>query len=268
MTTKCENCGQPLLEGDTECWQCGRKVTSAVGGATTAQVKQKWGQASSSSEIPALAVYGGLTVFLIVLALLVTIYLGRQPLVQAASQAPSDGWAFVTNRPRDFVLMLPESWAILDEHDAEGDAFDRLVTASPRLTQATYPLGNMAEDLRVLFVAAEGIDAGQAGDDPAPAQFVVVAGSDLLNRLSNEEAQAVAERAAAADQIDLVEAMYVDDFDRSHLFLATRIPTESGELICRQQFVVGDSSSLIVAACGPDQQLSGAILESFQRLAE
>lgn len=269
MTTRCENCGQPLLEGDTECWQCGQQVAGGpVGEAASLQARQKWEEASSSAELSPMVVYGGLTVFLIILALLATIYLGRQPLVQAASQAPPDGWAFISNLSREFVLMLPESWALFDEHDMEEEAFSRLVATNPTLTQATYPLGIVAEDLHILFVAADGSGEESAELIEAPEQFVVVAQSALLNRLSTEEALAEARAAADAGVAELVEAEYVDNFAKSHLSLVVRIPTENGELPCRQQLIVGVSSNLIVAACGPDQQLSTSILESFQRLTE
>ncbi len=268
MASNCINCGQPLLENDASCWQCGQPVDEANASvADSPLVKDKWEETSSSSNISALAIYGGLTILLLLSALAVTIYLGRQPLVQAANQRAAAGWAHVTNLRRDFTFLAPVEWELydFDDSDAVDDAFAQLLASRPELTAATRPLSAAADDLLILFVA---IGQGAIGEGVSP-EFVVVAQSRALNDLTSDEAIIAARRIAEETGVATVSAAdYVEDFAKSHLSLDVEIPLETYELHCQQQFVTGVSVSLIVAGCGPNEVVLEEILSSFQRLSQ
>ncbi len=66
---------------------------------------------------------------------------------------------------------------------------------------------------------------------------------------------------------------YIDDFDRSHLSIDVEVQLDGideGILRCRQQFIRGDSESMLVSLCGPRRYYQNRqfeiskILDSFQ----
>jgi hypothetical protein len=134
------------------------------------------------------------------------------------------------------------------------------------LIAGTYPLGEAVDDLELAIVGF-----GPAmGVDIIPA-FMVVATSNKLNRLSYEDAEIF----LVEGDFSLAELRYIDNFDRSHLSITTETTLDGSEnsIRCRQQFVKGEESGMLVSLCAPSyryavhQFLFEEILNSFQRLS-
>lgn len=263
MTQRCTNCNQLLLDDDTACWQCGQPVMG--GGANTGAARATAAPKPSqpTTDVPALLVYSILTVVVILLALAVTIYLGRQPLVQATSQRAPDGWLLVANVNRDFTLIQPENWMMVDADasDQPDDPLNQVLDRNPIYATVLAPLGELTDELYTLYIAAS-----EPLTTTRPGAFLVVVRSRTLNQLTPDDALRRAAALAEANGLTLYNAEYVDNYDKSHVYLNLLIPTEAGLLHCQQQFIPGRGDSLLLSACGSDQNEIGQILDSFQRL--
>lgn len=72
MSRRCPNCDQRLLEDEAVCWHCGARLEAvADNSATTRHIDPEQTIFDRS-----LVIYGGLTVFVALAALLLTLYLG------------------------------------------------------------------------------------------------------------------------------------------------------------------------------------------------
>ncbi len=247
------------MAGDVSCWQCGHPVPGALEATATAEtVKEQWSSEASGRSLSALAFYAGLTTLVMILALAVTLYLGNQPLVQSFSQRAPDGWSFVTGRDRSFTLLLPDEWALFDDSSPAPGRLQQLLADNPAFTEALRPLSKQADDIQILLLALN--DQVPAGEQPA--SFIVVARSHALSTLTVQEVIDLANES----EITSLEAQYVENFDKSHIFIDANIPLATGMRDCRQQFHPGETSSLLLAVCGRGQNDLVHALDSFQRL--
>lgn len=257
---KCPSCDQTILPDDATCWQCGHRFKDEP---NAPNVKEQWQEASEADN--PLPVYIGLTAIIIILALVLTVSLGRQPLVQASTQVPAEGWQIVVNEPRSFIVHIPEAWTFYDAFDSTtSDVFNEQVITSQLFSHATRPLGEFVDDARPIFVAV----TEPLTDKPNPDQFFLIVRSDTLNQWTPEQAIS----ASSESNVEIVSSENVENFDKSHAFFWPRIPYAGGELNCRQQFVDGNREepehnyAMLVIACGPDANTSVEILDTFQRL--
>lgn len=251
---KCPNCDQTILPDDVTCWQCGHQLKDEP---AAPNVKESWQDAEQPNM--ALAVYVGLTAFIIIMAIVITISLGRQPLVQAASQVPAEGWQIAVNEPRSLIVHLPASWHYYDAFDVSNTTtFNELVVGNQLFSQATRPLGEFVDDAQPIFLAT----VAPLAEEPNPNQFVLVVRSVSLNQWSATQALAAAQEGG----VEIVEGENVEDFDKSHAFLQVRIPFGEGEIGCRQQYIDGAGYGMLVTACGDNANISADILKTFQRL--
>lgn len=259
---KCENCGQTLLADDTACWQCGYPVGGEQSPPLEApQLREKWQQETGEeAKVRPVIVYSVVTVVVVCLALAVTLYLGRQPLVQAAVQLPPEGWDFISNIQRTFTTAVPESWTLfdIDDTDAVADEFDTLLSDHPILTEATAPLGTAVEDTYVIYGSGPVDETG----DLETEGFLVVARSNLLNDMTPDALLAL----ATESDMDVNNGEYVENFDKSHLSLDVDIPDGEETLRCRQQIIPGVAYTMIVSVCGRDHNELARVLDLFQRL--
>jgi hypothetical protein len=257
---RCEHCGQPALEGDVACWQCGRPLPAASEGAPAVGLS---GPAEAiSPSLGAVGLYAGLTAAVILAAVLVMAALGRQPLLLVDGRVrPPPDWRELTPAGRAFIIRLPESWAI-EEPGAGYDLGDELRELA---SAATRPLGREVTDLEILFVA-------QSPPPPVPAApaFLVVARSRALNRLNYGAAAALANQ----NDTPASDVVFVDHLAKSHLQLDVPVAAETaGSLICRQQFILGRDEAMLVSLCAPAIRHGvylatfARILASFQRLS-
>ena len=253
------------LETDSKCWHCGQPLPGREdAGGKKVKVRDSWTRDSGPASI---AIFGGLTLLVVVAALLVMSSLGGQPQLQIrlGTRARPD-WTFFTASDGRFTVTLPNSWTWQDGTDpAAAAALQTHLDAGERYQLASQPFGAETEDLTILF-AAEGPQPGN-GEPP----FMIVASSPLLNQLTYKEAVVF----LLNSDYDLQQARYVDNFDKSHVSIIVnpRVDDTSGQAIrCRQQFVLGREESLLASLCAPAGRFSAysnqfnEILTSFQHL--
>lgn len=277
MTRRCPYCDQTLLPDETICWQCGRPVEpEATPGAARKPVtiQDRW-QEEQGVSLSALTIYTVLTALVIVAVVLGTIYLGQQPRLQAgANMERPEGWLWVNESDNDFLLLLPESWRVVDPETEQGELrLSATVANHPEWRRALAPLGKLDDQLSYLFLAE-----GQVAPEAAPGTeaVVLVAQSRLLNQLAPTELGTVAEELAAKDAaITVIESELVGavpGVEAAHLSLV--IETGAGNagepLRCRQQLIPGTLNALLISACAPAEWQQEAtirrIMDSFQRL--
>ncbi len=270
MRIRCENCGRAALDNDEVCWHCGRPLPGREGaGRKKVRARESWTRDGGPGSI---AVFGGLTLAVVVAAALVMAALGRQPQLQVrlGTRTPP-GWTFLTPAAGRFTITLPDDWTWLDAADPDDAAqLEVLEEQQPRLRLATHPLGAETDDMDLLFAAGNPL-RGQA-ERP----FLVVAASPLLNRLTYQEAV----NFLAGSDYDILAVRFVDDFDKSHVAILVDTPladaairSQDGQIIrCRQQFVLGQEQSLLLSLCAPAETFDAyantfdQILASFQHL--
>lgn len=264
METRCPNCQQPLLSGDTACWQCGWQLAEPVPAAADATVLSA---PPARAQVPALWIYAALTAFLVIMAGILLHQLGKQPLVQvsAGGRMPAD-WQRVTTHGRTLTLDLPPGWTWLDQEDpSQADAFAALLARRQGLLSLTYPLGRQDPNAALIFAAAPAAVIDLAAE---PVTLVVIR-SPVLSRLSAEAALATV---AEAD-VELVDGRQVPNYDKTHTsFLLEMDVAGVGRVRCRQQFFHDEPDSLLLAVCGHPQQFRfyaqqvEEILATVQRL--
>ena len=257
---RCPRCDQQLLPDEVVCWQCGYRIREDVEGKAVEE------RAVANPGLPTpVIVYGLLTAFVIVAALLVTASLGRQPRLQAAGVPLEDGWQVVADDAQTFSVYLPQTWTWFDVSDGEGEqAIAQLLASAPEYLKATEPLTGYVEDEEVLFLA-QGSDAPGLGSGLGA--FLVAVRSETLNGLTPGEAIGL-----ARENKDLVtEARQVNDIDRSYVALRIEYDEQNGELHCRQQFTTGEQFALLLAFCYTPgrfrEDAANTIMQSAQRLA-
>jgi hypothetical protein len=234
-----------------------------------AKARESWSRLGGPGSI---ALFAGLTVLVVVAAILVMTSLGQQPQLQLRlGTRTSPGWSLLTPANQAFAVSLPESWSWLDASDPEATAELRALRRDePRLRLATYPLGAETDDMHVLFAAG----------DPLPGQgqtpILVIAASPLLNRLSYRETVIF----LSESDYDIRGVRFVDDFDKSHVEILADTPVDprsdraerAATIRCRQQFVLGRQESLLASLCAAPGRFEAyantfdQILASFQHL--
>ena len=269
----CPYCDQRLLADEVVCWHCGRPLATAAQEAPDTQgapakqgdtAKQGapdragQGQQQAKQRYSPAGVYGALTALVIAGALAFTIFLGRQPRLQATEVALPEAWNIVADRDETFTVYLPEAWQTLDVgvEDEAQQLRDRLAQ-DEAYRAATLPLGGFVEDDEALFLATGSEDS----------VFFLVMSSVVLNRLSEQEAIGLAQQADTT----VVAANRVQNPGGSHAALRVELPQIGASgLSCRQQFRPGSRFSLLVALCSERERLNpdaaDTILASFQRL--
>ncbi len=264
MDRRCPYCDQLLLSDDTVCWQCGRAL---AGANETATARDLWQEAGRQLQLSPRLFYGGLTLLLVVAALLLTAFLGRQPRLPAARTDLPAGWAWFRNSHNDFILFLPRTWELLDPGTAERQAaVDWLMESEAALRRSYEPLGLLDDELQTIFYAT-----GPLPSQPHAEGLLLVGSSRALNQLSPAELLSVAASGAAQLGLALETAQEVEEGGESHVLLDLLLESDAGARRCRQQLYPGVRELLLVVACAPPesgpQQTLAEILGSFQRLS-
>lgn len=274
MSAACPNCGKPVLPIDTTCWHCGYALpkrpkappparaprqTPAAGSVSAAE------SAAADYDLRALAIYGLLTVAVVVALWLVMRALGQQPvLVRSAALAGGD-WVSVTDADLRYTLSLPAGWQWLDVGYRDQEALlAAVIERQGYVAQALDPLGQAAGDVATLAVAANTRDLN--GPDPIP--FVVVGRSERLANLSPEDALAL-----LAGRDPAVAETAIDRHLAGQPQARFDLLDSANSYQCRHLFVAdAGAGGYLVAACAPPAEYGrlrstlDAILDSFQLL--
>ena len=146
MSRHCPNCDQRLLADEQVCWQCGAQLQPQTEPAPVATVS---GNARSWRSDP-LVIYGAITGFVILIALLLTGYLGRLPRSQVTVGNPPEGWVVAGDPSRTFALFLPEDWFL---HLEEDNALSTALGQHDFYRLALSPLVDYVEDDEVTLLS-------------------------------------------------------------------------------------------------------------------
>lgn len=264
MDRRCPRCNQLVLPDDTVCWQCGRALLEE---SEAVAAREVWRKAGQQPQLSPRLFYGGLTLLLVVAALLLTVFLGRQPRLQAARTDLPAGWAWFRNSHNDFTLFLPRTWELLDPGTEDRQAaMDQFVESEVELRHSYNPPGLLDDALQTIFYAA-----GPIPGRPSAEGYVLVGSSRALNQLSPAELLSVAAAGAAEMNLTLEAAHEVEEGGESYVLLTVLMETDEGSRRCQQQLYPGVQELLFVVACAPPenpaQQTLADILGSFQRLS-
>ncbi len=267
MSATCPNCGKPVLPTDTTCWHCGYALPKRPKTAPPARAARQAPAevAAADYDLRALAVYGLLTLAIILSLWLVMRALGRQPtLVRNAALGVGD-WASVTDAELRYTLSLPADWQWLDLAYRDQQALlAEVIDRQGYVALALDPLGRIAGDVATLAVAANTRDPNAA--EPIP--FVVIGHSERLRDLSPEDALAL----LAGHEPPATETA-VDSHLAGQPQARFTILDLANAYQCRHLFVADpDAAGYLVAACAPPADFGtlrddlDAILDSFQLL--
>ncbi len=278
MSEACPNCGKPVLPTDTACWHCGfalpkrPKARAAEkpplpprAGPLTRERTADATTGPADINLRALAVYGLLTLAVIVSLWLVMRALGRQPvLVRGAALAGGD-WVAVTDSELRYTLSLPTDWQWLDvAYRDQSDLLAQVIDRRPTIGRALAPLGEPAGDVEVLAVALGTQDLTE--DTAIP--FAVIGRSARLRTVGPQTAL----DALAATDLSLTEAA-VDSRLAGQTQARFKVFDAADAYHCRHLFVANpDSYGYLVAACAPQatygtlQHQLDDILDTFQLL--
>jgi hypothetical protein len=274
----CENCGRPILLADITCWHCGyslpdrkkSRIGQDTGVASTARL---FGAARPSDpttgedgkyNFRAIALYGTLTLFVIMGLMIVLSVLGRYPtLVRSANLALGSDWIAVTDADLRYTISLPDSWQWLDlAYRDQQMVLPLLIERQPYINRALQPLGEAADDIEILSIAVNALTL----EETAPRPFVVIARSEGLRELTpqavlnllNGYSLPVSEQSIDRRLAGQPQARY-NVLDLEHAYQ------------CRHLFVTdSESAGYLVAACAPQARFAvmqrelNNILDSFQ----
>ena len=240
LNITCDNCGQRVLSDDATCWHCGRMLAAADQSAPSSEEDER-----SSQSLTAVFIYGGLTAVLIIAMLLTMRALGQTPL--AASTLEDQYWTAVTAQDGSYSINLPNHWDWLEkDHPTQQAQFETLVTENEMFDTAVYPLGDIAEDSEVFFIAINEPIFWDSGDQG----FLTLARSQRLHDLTPEQAIDLVNKTNAS--LNVIEpTIEAGEDDRLQAQFVVEIPGPDGGWRCRQYFLPGPDYGYLLAACAP-----------------
>lgn len=268
MNLTCDNCGRPVLETDTVCWHCGRQLPERPRPRASRPAfpgKQASQPATTAYDLRAIAVYGALTLAVIIGLLWVMSSLGRRPLlVRSAGSGVGPDWVIVTDGALRYTLSLPPGWEWLDVPFRQQQAvLEQLRERQPYLDLAMSPLARAAGDVKTLAVSLP----PQNPEEIEPLPFVIIGDSARLGGLQPQQAlDLAAETAAVFEQT-------IDDRIAGQAQARFATLDADNAYQCRHLFVTdARETGYLVAACAPQSDFGRlerdlkTILDSFQLL--
>lgn len=239
MSQRCPNCDQRLLPDDQVCWHCGLILASPSDAPAAPAPPSPQAPRAQPQHI-----YGALTAATILLALLLTVYLGSQPRSRRPLGSPPQGWGVSSDRAQSFVLFLPQDWR---QFTAEVELAE-LLAQEPRYHAALAPLAAAVDDEEVIMLVR-----GQH-----PLVFLIVARSERLNRLPAAEAASL----FVAGEEGVLEARSVQSQGAAQAEFHIDLHND-GELHCRQRFIPGDATAFLFSLCTPPSALPRQTIDTL-----
>jgi hypothetical protein len=238
----------PALAADQRCWHCGEALPGPEpsGPRLTAADDER----RARDSLVDLALYGGLTLAVIIAVVLVARALGAQPIVPPAPPTLPAGWSPLSG-DGDYLLAYPPGWQAF-----EGPGLARAVAGRPAAARELEALleipGTLAGDLELVAVVLG--PTGPAGETP----MVVAARSVSLRRQAYRSLQ----RELAAHFPEISTTLLEGKAYR-YLALAFEPGLEPGDRLCRLRIVHGYRVAFAVAACA-----QGAAFDSPENVLE
>jgi hypothetical protein len=258
MARRCPHCDQRLLPDEQRCWHCGRSVDPVRDEAAV-------GDSAPSEPIrndASVAIYGGVTLVVVLVAIILTLFLGRQPRFEASTANLPQGWIVARDAEQTFAVFLPQSWQRYQSSSDESRLPEALVS-SDLYRDALLPLAGFVDDEVAIFIAI--------GSEPST--FLLVARSSVLNRLSPTDVAGADYSESTEDGVSVFEARRLESLGtlQAHLQVRHRADTGDGG-VCRQRFMRSEQAALLFSLCSMPGALghdaAETILSSIQVLQD
>lgn len=273
MSDKCPNCDKPVLSTDIICWHCGYQLPKRPPAKTestrrpTTRPSRRLPPAGDAEvaelDLRALAIYGLMTLAVILTLWLVMRSLSRQPILVRSAAFELGDWVSVTDVDLRYTLSLPSDWQWLDAaFRDQSDLLAEIVARQPYVDRALRPLGEAAGDLELLGLAV----GTQVLETTDPLPFVVIGRSVQLGALSPADALARLDDAPAVTERALDTRVAGQPQAR---FTMLDLPNAYQ---CRHLFTTAEGVGYLLAACAPQSRYGtlqhdlADILDSFQLL--
>lgn len=258
MSRRCPHCDQRLMPDEPRCWHCGQPVDLAPDEVAEGDLAASEPDRNDSS----VAVYGGMTFVVVLTAILLTIFLGRQPRFEAPTANLPDGWIVARGAEQAFAVFLPQSWQMYPSVEDVSRLPDAVVDAD-LYRGALLPLAGFVDDEVAIFLAV--------GSEPST--FLLVAQSSVLNRLSAADVAGADFSESTEEGVSVLEARRLESLGTSQAHLQVRHSAGTADgAVCRQRFMGGEQSALLFALCSMpgalDDEAAETILSSIQLLQD
>lgn len=274
----CENCGRPVLPTDITCWHCGYRLPrqpkqasakakpSPETGRRPRQPAKNAVAAEESYDLRAIAIYGALTVLIIIALVVVMLALGRYPiLVRSASLALGSDWVAVTDADLRYTVSLPEEWQWFDmAYRDQSASIGAMIDRQPYVNRALRPLGDSMGDVDIIAAAFDAVTL----ENTEPKPFVIIGRSERARALAPQDVlDRLAEEPLPATEQAIDRRLAGQPQARFNILDLTR------DFQCRYLFVADEQTAgYLVAACAPQSRFGTVqrdlanILDSFQLL--
>lgn len=274
MADKCPNCDKPVLDTDIICWHCGYQLpkrqpakgegAKQTGAAARARFLSPAGDAETAEvNLRMVAIYGLLTLAVILALWLVMRSLSRQPILVRSAAFELGDWVSVTDFDLRYTLSLPSDWQWLDTaFRDQSDLLAEVAARQPYVGWALLPLGGAAGDMELLGLAV-GTRVLETAD---PIPFVVIGRSEELSALSPADALARLTGTTAVTEQAIDTRVAGQPQAR---FTVLDMPNAYQ---CRHLFTPFKGEGYLLAACAPQGRFGtlqhdlADILDSFQLL--
>ena len=265
MAETCPNCGKPVLATDTLCWHCGYQLPkrpAARPAPSRDAVAGLPGQATDETaeeyDFRALAVYGLLTLAIIVGLLLVMRSLNDRPILVQSAAFDLGDWVSVTDVDLRYTLSVPTEWQWLDvAYRDQSELLSQIMERQLYVRRALGPLGHAADDVAIVGLAVGTQNLEERESQP----FVVIGRSSQLGTISTDEALTLLTEEPPITQQEVDTHLSGQPQAR---FATTDL---AGGYNCRHLFTAQDGVGYLVAACAPQARF-GTMLDDLDRIRD
>lgn len=260
MVTRCEKCGQTILQTDATCWHCGAenkqrgnksKPTTAENGqgrlATTAVSAMNPASAVEEELEPvsltAVFAYAIFTLICFIMLGFIVQNLANKPLFLLNPELNREpDWQTVTDTNLQFTLDIPQSWTVIENKDV-------------------VPAGEFAKQLQALNAESTftSVETKIAGDvvpymlvqhEQSPA-YLLITGSRGLQVASNTQIMGLVDM-SGWEILRIAEIEPTTNDIRINV--AHYLEENSRETRCTTQFVTAEQTYFILIGCAPTEQ--------------
>ena len=266
MARTCDNCSRPVFDTDTVCWHCGWKLTvPAQFEPETALAAENHAETDPSAEPesvewPIALFYGVLTAVTFLALILLMRSLGQSPTIALRADSISGEWVFLIDPQKLFTIDIPVDWTWYFLHGPQSQrSLAGLVEDDARIPTAVAPLGDIVPDIDYLLFAEN------------ESEFLVVARSERLNRLTAEQA-VISLREEIFENITVSEARLTQDTAAGDTAVFVLRRTDQ-PLYCWQSYSPSRSETYLVTACTPSENYNlfspelTSVINSFRILS-
>ena len=257
MVTRCEKCGQTILQTDATCWHCGAEnkqrgqrrkpataengrgqlsTTTAVSAASAATVEDEL-EPVSLTAVFAYAVFTLISFFIL---LILARNLSAQPLFLLNPELERDPqWQTVTDSNLQFTLDIPQRWTYIENEGAlpTGAFAERMTQYQANQTFLQLEKNIAGDVVPYSLIYKEDSSA-----------YLLIVGSTGLQSVSNTQIMTLVE-GSSWELLRMAEIEPTSEDFRVNV--AHFLETEGRETRCITQFVAAAQERFILTGCAP-----------------